>query len=99
MNNDDSEARSYRQARIIGGLLQSTPTMPGNKVPQPGPAKLTKNSSPDEWLKCALNNQYLPETIMKKLCEICKELLMEGECTLVRSPIPSVFNQPSMMHD
>ncbi|KAI4136844.1 MAG: hypothetical protein LQ341_005415 [Variospora aurantia] len=51
--------------------------MPANKVPQPGPAKLTKNSEPDEWLKCALNNQYLPEAIMKKLCEICKELLME----------------------
>ena len=48
------------------------------KVPQPGPAMLTKNSGPDEWLKAALNNQYLPEAIMKKLCEICKELLMEG---------------------
>lgn len=53
--------------------------MPNPKVPQPGPAKLTKTSGPDEWLKCALNNQYLPEAIMKKLCEICKELLMEGE--------------------
>lgn len=52
--------------------------MPDPKVPQPGPAKLTMNSEPDEWLKAALNNQYLPETIMKKLCEICKELLMEG---------------------
>lgn len=53
--------------------------MPNPKVPQPGSAKLTKNSGPDEWLKCALNNQYLPEAIMKKLCEICKELLMEGK--------------------
>ncbi|KAL9578414.1 MAG: hypothetical protein Q9212_005733 [Teloschistes hypoglaucus] len=51
--------------------------MPTPKVPQPGPAKLSKNSGPDEWLKCALNNQYLPEAIMKKLCEMCKELLME----------------------
>ncbi|KAL8865592.1 MAG: hypothetical protein Q9174_006810, partial [Haloplaca sp. 1 TL-2023] len=51
--------------------------MAKDKVPQPGPAKLTKNSTPDEWLKCALNNQYLPEAIMKKLCEMCKELLME----------------------
>lgn len=48
-----------------------------NKVPQPGPAKLTSNSSVEEWLQCALNNQYLPEFIMKKLCEICKEYLME----------------------
>lgn len=52
--------------------------MPDPKVPQPGPAKLTKGSGPDEWLKAALNNQYLPEAIMKKLCEICKEMLMEG---------------------
>ncbi len=53
--------------------------MAPGKVPQPGPAKLTKNSGPDEWLKCALNNQYLPEAVIKKLCEMCKELLMEGE--------------------
>ena len=49
-----------------------------DKVPQPGPAKLTGSSNPDEWLQCALRNQYLPEFIMKKLCEICKEYLMEG---------------------
>lgn len=61
---------SWRQTRV----------MPAAKVPQPGPAKLTKNSGPEEWLKCALNNQYLPEAIMKKLCEMCKELLMEGVC-------------------
>lgn len=52
--------------------------MPDNKVPQPGPAKLSSNSGPDEWLQAALNNQHLPEAIMKKLCEICKEILMEG---------------------
>lgn len=57
--------------------------MPDIKVPQPGPAKLTRNSGPDEWLKAALNNQHLPEVIMKKLCEICKELLMEGETLTV----------------
>lgn len=53
--------------------------MPDLKVPLPGPAKLTMNSGPDEWLKAAMNNQYLPEAIMKKLCEMCKELLMEGQ--------------------
>ncbi|MCJ1457899.1 hypothetical protein MMC28_008268 [Mycoblastus sanguinarius] len=47
------------------------------KLPKPGPAKLTKNSDVDEWLKAAFNNQYLPEQTMKKLCEICKEYLME----------------------
>ena len=56
----------------------------GKSVPQPGPAKLTKNSGPSEWLQCALRNQYLPESIMKKLCEINKELLMEGECRLTQ---------------
>ncbi len=62
-------------------LVDLSNMAPG-KVPQPGPAKLTKNSGPDEWLKCALNNQYLPEAIIKKLCEMCKELLMEGELNL-----------------
>lgn len=52
--------------------------MADGKVPTPGPAKLSKNSSVDEWLQKALNNQYLPEQVMKKLCEICKEYLMEG---------------------
>ena len=51
----------------------------GKKPPRPGPARLTKNADVDEWLKCAFNNQYLPEATMKKLCEICKELLMEGK--------------------
>ena len=52
----------------------------GKKVPKPGPAKLSKNgfNDVDEWLKCAFKNQYLPEPVMKKLCEICKEYLMEG---------------------
>lgn len=52
----------------------------GKKLPKPGPAKLSKNgyNDVDEWLKCAFNNQYLPEPVMKKLCEICKEYLMEG---------------------
>ena len=51
----------------------------GKKPPRPGPARLTKNAEVDEWLGCAFNNQYLPEATMKKLCEICKELLMEGK--------------------
>lgn len=55
--------------------------MGSDNVPQPGPAKLTKNSGIDEWLQCALQNQYLPEAIIKKLCETCKELLMEGRHT------------------
>ena len=49
------------------------------KVPKPGPAKLGPNSTPKEWLQCALRNQYLPERIMKQLCESVKEKLMEGQ--------------------
>lgn len=64
--------------------------MPDSKVPQPGPAKLTKGSGPDEWLKAALNNQHLPEAIMKKLCEMCKELLMEGR---LPGKLPISYNQ------
>jgi len=57
--------------------------MPDKKIPQPGPAKLTAHSGPDEWLQCALRNQHLPEHVMKRLCEMCKELLMEGNFTLI----------------
>ena len=56
-------------------------TMPKPKVFKPGPAKLKPNSSPQEWLQCALRNKYLPENIMKELCEICKRALMEGKPT------------------
>lgn len=59
------------------------------KVPKPGPAKLSKNSSIDEWLQKALNNQYLPEPVMKKLCEICKEYLMEGKQKYSKHSMPS----------
>ena len=56
------------------------PKMPKDKkVPKPGPAKLGPNSTPQEWLQCALRNQYLPERIMKQLCESVKEKLMEGQ--------------------
>ncbi len=60
------------------------------KMPKPGPAKLSKNASIDEWLQKALNNQYLPEQVMKKLCEICKEYLMEG-MAVPRVPEVCVF--------
>ena len=52
--------------------------MSDSKVPQPGPAKLSKNAELDEWLEQAKKNKYLPEKVMKQLFEMCKELLMEG---------------------
>lgn len=46
-------------------------------VPQPGPAVLTSNAGPDEWLSQAKLCRYLPEADMKRLCETVKECLME----------------------
>ena len=52
--------------------------MPGPDVPKPGPAKLTRNAGLPEWLEEAKQCHYLPEIVMKQLCEIVKEHLMEG---------------------
>jgi hypothetical protein len=52
--------------------------MPGPNVPKPGPAKLSKNAGLAEWLEEAKQCHYLPEFVMKQLCEIVKEHLMEG---------------------
>lgn len=46
-------------------------------VPQPGPAVLTAHAGPDEWLEQAKLCRYLPESDMKRLCEVVKECLME----------------------
>lgn len=64
-------------------------------VPQPGPARLSKGAGPDEWLEQAKQCKYLPEAEMKRLCEIVKECLMEGEF-LSKSPnmlraLPSMY--------
>lgn len=53
-------------------------------IPKPGPAKLGPNSGLDEWLEEAKQCHYLPERVMKELCEMVKEVLMEG--TSVRGP-------------
>ena len=46
---------------------------------QPGPAHLPRNAGPEEWLEQAKLCKYLPEADMKRLCEIVKECLMEGD--------------------
>ncbi|CAK7206496.1 sporulation-induced protein [Sporothrix eucalyptigena] len=46
-------------------------------VPRPGPAKLTPGAGLDEWLEEAKQCHYLPEAVMKQLCEMVKEVLME----------------------
>ncbi|TQS37364.1 hypothetical protein Golomagni_02165 [Golovinomyces magnicellulatus] len=44
---------------------------------KPGPAKLSSNAGLDEWLEEAKLCHYLPENVMKQLCEMVKECLME----------------------
>ncbi|OAA55809.1 tor signaling pathway phosphatase [Niveomyces insectorum RCEF 264] len=46
-------------------------------VPRPGPAKLQPGAGLDEWLEEAKQCHYLPEPVMKQLCEMVKEVLME----------------------
>ena len=46
-------------------------------IPKPGPAKLRPGAGLDEWLEEAKQCHYLPETVMKQLCEMVKEVLME----------------------
>ena len=70
-----------QQSRV---LFYSTPSLVNmsqeEEVPQPGPARISPGGGPDEWLEAAKRCKYLPEADMKRLCEICKELLMEGSC-------------------
>ena len=49
-----------------------------SKVPKPGPARLGPNAGLEEWLEEAKQCHYLPENVMKQLCEIVKACLMEG---------------------
>ncbi|CRK39733.1 hypothetical protein BN1723_004640 [Verticillium longisporum] len=46
-------------------------------IPRPGPANLSANAGLDEWLEEAKQCHYLPERVMKELCEMVKEVLME----------------------
>ncbi|KAK0634898.1 calcineurin-like phosphoesterase [Bombardia bombarda] len=48
-----------------------------SNVPKPGPARLRPGAGLDEWLEEAKQCHYLPEPVMKQLCEIVKEVLME----------------------
>ncbi|KAK4154467.1 Metallo-dependent phosphatase-like protein [Chaetomidium leptoderma] len=46
-------------------------------IPKPGPANLRTGAGLDEWLEEAKQCHYLPEHVMKQLCEMVKEVLME----------------------
>lgn len=66
-------------------------------VAQPGPANLSDNAGLDEWLKEALLNHYLPEHVMKQLCEMVKECLMEGKlgAVLFAAPYTNTRQSPT----
>lgn len=59
-------------------------------VPQPGPAQLSSHAGPDEWLEQAKQCKYLPESDMKRLCELVKECLMEGKLSLSSAGLASL---------
>jgi hypothetical protein len=67
-------------------------------VPQPGPARLSKGAGPDEWLEQAKQCKYLPEAEMKRLCEIVKECLMEGELSKSNSAQARGINTAAPRH-
>lgn len=50
---------------------------PRTGIPKPGPANLRPGAGLDEWLEEAKQCHYLPESVMKELCEMVKEVLME----------------------
>jgi hypothetical protein len=86
MASDNSKQRHKRSAALSkpSDFLQPTPStpttkMPAASVPKPGPAKLSPRASLPEWLAEAKQCHYLPEAVMKQLCEMVKECLMEGE--------------------
>lgn len=60
-------------------------------VPRPGPAKLQPGAGLDAWLEEAKQCHYLPEPVMKQLCEMVKEVLMEGEANDGVFPLHSCF--------
>ncbi|KUI58654.1 Serine/threonine-protein phosphatase SIT4 [Cytospora mali] len=55
-------------------------------VPKPGPASLRPGAGLDEWLEEAKQCHYLPESVMKQLCEMVKEVLMEARVALTLPP-------------
>lgn len=63
----------------VFGKLNWVQPMTLSKVPKPGPAMLGPKSGLDEWLEQAKLCRYLPENVMKQLCEMVKECLMEGK--------------------
>jgi hypothetical protein len=92
MASHNSKQRHKRSVALSkpSDFLQPTPStpttkMPAASVPKPGPAKLSPRASLPEWLAEAKQCHYLPEAVMKQLCEMVKECLMEGESRIFAS--------------
>jgi len=76
-------------ARFV--VFKHVQKMAARFVPRPGPANLGPNSGLDEWLEEAKQCHYLPESVMKELCEKVKEVLMEGIDFFMSNTIPASF--------
>ncbi|EKD16730.1 calcineurin-like phosphoesterase [Drepanopeziza brunnea f. sp. 'multigermtubi' MB_m1] len=90
-----SSSKTHRPRWSHKGQLLVVPAyynMAGSKVPKPGPAKLSKNSGLPEWLSQAKQCRHLPEAVMKQLCELVKECLMEGKFTVPTSQVKSTYH-------
>jgi hypothetical protein len=68
--------------------------MPNPSVPKPGPAKLPPKAGLPEWLSEAKQCHYLPENVMKQLCEMVKECLMEGEFYILTNEFGLLLTSP-----
>lgn len=79
----DSEASSGSSTSGVCSETASPPPLP--KIPMGGgEANVSKGGGVDEWLEMAKKCKYLPEADMKRLCELVKEYLMEGELDYTR---------------
>ncbi|TVY81256.1 Serine/threonine-protein phosphatase ppe1 [Lachnellula suecica] len=72
--NSTASIQTITTLKTISSFL---PNMPAPNVPKPGPAVLGPRAGLPEWLEEAKQCHYLPETVMKQLCEMVKECLME----------------------
>jgi hypothetical protein len=82
--NDGCPTKSKSRGSVISRLASNIKRHRylARRPPLPSPSFLSRTSvvmpgGPDEWLATVRGCQYLPETDLKRLCEMVKELLME----------------------
>lgn len=77
---DSSVSNSSRTPSAVPPVPRRPSTTPSTTGPMSvGESGSSAGGGPDEWLEQAKKCKYLPESDMKRLCELVKECLMEGE--------------------